>query len=339
MKNFLKRTPPHRILGWVLILILLVTMPVSADVGDNLNGWLINFLGYGKEGSTPNDYGGSLVERVNYLEKQQQAICSKTDSLATKEQIKNLATKEDVENVSKAANASYNLYVYIPKNVATGNYDGQRVTITSSSGSQNATATLRDDGVNYSATLYFNFNGNCRLNFTILCNSAVYGVQVPVAISATGQEQILWNKGYYSDQYSWDFIHQICSNNLTNRFFDAGNVLRGGWYITNIQNSFLQIWRKTDLGRKDWEGANSVASNYWQTFNAENGTNVAYSSGALSYNELWSGWLCSNRGTGFDYWTATVEGGNNSYFVDDDSVIRVHYNAYDHCCCPAVWIH
>ena len=43
-------------------------MSVSADVGDNLNGWLINFIGYGKENAVPADYGGSLVERMNYLE-------------------------------------------------------------------------------------------------------------------------------------------------------------------------------------------------------------------------------------------------------------------------------
>ena len=68
MKKFWKETPPHRFLAWVLVLTILLGMPVSADVGDNLNGWLINFLGYGKENNTPDNYGGSIVERLNYLE-------------------------------------------------------------------------------------------------------------------------------------------------------------------------------------------------------------------------------------------------------------------------------
>ena len=114
----------------MLILALLFSVPVYADVGDNLNGWLIDFLGYGKQDSVPSTYGGSLVERVNFLENENQFLKSQIASLGTKTdalgvKVNNLATKEDVENVSKAANASYNLYVYIPKNIATGNYDAE----------------------------------------------------------------------------------------------------------------------------------------------------------------------------------------------------------------------
>lgn len=322
-------------------------MPVSADVGDNLNGWLINFLGYGKEGSTPNDYGGSLVERVNYLEKQQQAICSKTDSLATKEQIKNLATKEDVENVSKAANASYNLYVYIPKNVATGNYDGQRVTITSSSGSQNATATLRDDGVNYSATLYFNFSGNCRLDFNVLSKTTTFGITLPVTINATGQEQILWQRGSFSDKYSLDFVHQICSNNQAELFFSPGNKLENGWSIVNTESNGIKTWYNGWSFQNimcSWNGAYAMAGSYFVEWNSENtGLPItAYKSELLSYAEA-QVMTCRDRELGYSsYWTSTLTGINktvyyvacgNGFFDSRDRDDGLSY------CCPGVWIH
>lgn len=318
-------------------------MPVSADVGDNLNGWLINFLGYGKESSVPADYGGSLIERMNYLEKQQQ-------NLVTKEQIKDLATKEDVENFSKAANASYNLYVYIPKDEATGNYDGQKVTITSSSGNQNSTATLRDDGKNYSARLYFDFNGSCKLKFNMIYNSATNEVQLPVSISTTGQEQKLWEKGRFTNQYSWEFIHEICSNNQAGRFFNVGDAISGNWYIINNQGASLQIWRKANVTGKDvfgndtdympWDTANSTANSYWQTFNNVNNTNVAYSSGLLSYNELNSGWLANNRTTGSEYWSATPYGDAVHWSVLHNGNLHNNSSNYsNHVCCPSVWIH
>ena len=348
------------ILGWVLALVLLVAMPVSADVGDNLNGWLINFLGYGKESSVPSNYGGSLVERINFLEKQQEDLqasvatkdqvndlvtktdnlVARTDGLVTK--TNNLATKEDVENISKAANASYNLYVYIPKDIATGNYDGQKVTITSSSGNQNSTATLRDDGVNYSATLYFNFLGNCRLNFNMLYNSIVNGMQLPVTISATGQEQRLWEKGKFTDQYSWDFVHEICSNNKANQFFNAGNKLGNGWTVVNTSASEIKIWHKSipNLGDVNLSTANSTAGNYAATWNSNNsGLPVhATRSELLSISEAKT-MAQGDRATGFYYWTSTGLGNGRSFFVYPEGS---SYDAPDDTtigCCPAVWIH
>ena len=59
-------------------------MSVSADVGDNLNGWLIAFLGYGKENNTPDNYGGSVVERLNYLEARQAENTDQIDSMSEK---------------------------------------------------------------------------------------------------------------------------------------------------------------------------------------------------------------------------------------------------------------
>lgn len=348
------------ILGWVLALVLLVAMPVSADVGDNLNGWLINFLGYGKESNVPSNYEGSLVERINFLEKQQEdlranvatkdqvndlaiktdSLVAKTDGLVTK--TNNLATKEDVENISKAANASYNLYVYIPKDIATGNYDGQKVTITSSSGNQNSTATLRDDGVNYSATLYFNFSGNCRLNFNMLYNSIVNGVQLPVTISATGQEQKLWEKGKFSEQYSWDFIHEICSNNKANQFFNAGNKLGNGWTVVNTSASEVKIWHKSipNLGDMNWSSANSTAGNYAATWNSNNsGLPVhATRSELLSYDEAET-MAQGDRKTRFLYWTSTGYSNCNHWYVHADGGVNGTNDSFSCGCCPAVWIH
>ena len=319
MKNW-KHTPPRMILGWVLVLVLLAVAPVSADVGDNLNGWLINFLGYGKEDSVPSDYGGSLVERMNFLEKQQQDLSAK------------VATKEDVENASKAANASYNLYVYIPKDVATGNYDGQPVTIISASGNQRSSAILRDDGTNYSATLYFNFSGNCNLSYNGIFNGQQYAATRGVVIDTTGKEQILLARN------SLDFAHTVCSAGAANQYFSQGNVLENGWTVVNTQSNALQLWRKTNLGNNTWSGVYSVANSYWQTFNRENNTNVAYSSGFLSKNQLESGWLASNRTAGFHYWTATEYSGGYWYVRYDGSFgSGLHYDDGIGCC-PAVWI-
>ena len=353
------------ILGWVLALVLLVAMPVSADVGDNLNGWLINFLGYGKESNVPSNYEGSLVERINFLEKQQEdlranvatkdqvndlaiktdSLVAKTDGLVTK--TNNLATKEDVENISKAANASYNLYVYIPKDIATGNYDGQKVTITSSSGNQNSTATLRDDGVNYSATLYFNFVGNCRLNFNVLCNTTAFGVTLPVTISATGQEQKLWEKGKFSEQYSWDFIHEICSNNKANQFFNAGNKLGNGWTVVNTESNGIKTWYNGWSFQNimcSWNGAYAMAGSYFVEWNSENtGLPItAYKSELLSYAEALT-MTCDDRKLGYlTYWTSTLTGINETVYY-----VACGNGFFDSCdrddglshCCPAVWIH
>lgn len=331
----------------MLVLALLFSAPVYADVGDNLNGWLIDFLGYGKQDSVPSTYGGSLVERVNFLENENQFLKSQIASLGTKTdalgvKVNNLATKEDVENVSKAANASYNLYVYIPKNIATGNYDGQRVTITSASGNQNSSAILRDDGVNYSAMLYFNFVGNCRLNFNVLCNSAANGVQLPVTISATGKEQILWQRGNFSEQYSLDFIHQICSSGKVNQFLYSNNMLKNGWTVIGTQSNAVWLWRgKTEI-TTDWGNASNYAATYYQQFNNENETDIAYSSGLLSRIELLP--VLANTEVRFsDYcgWTSSAFENDPDFHYDMDNsrYVSAIPNTCLRACCPAVWIH
>lgn len=333
------RDKPWQFLTCILVLVLLLSAPVYADVGDNLNGWLIDFLGYGKQDTVPSTYGGSLVERVNFLENENQFLKDQIASLGTKAD--NLATKEDVENVSKAANASYNLYVYIPKDVATGNYDGQKVTITSSSGNQNSTAILRDDGKNYSTTLYFNFSGNCKLNFDMLCNSIVNGVQLPVTISATGQEQKLWNKGEFSDQYSWDFVHEICSSNKANQIFNAGDKLKNGWSIVNTSASEIKIWNKSipNLGNMAWGSANSTAGNYATTWNNSNSglPVIASRSELLSKSEAET-MSQGDRTTGFDYWTSTGNSRGNHWSVNSDGSLTSNNDSNSYGCCPGIWI-
>ena len=304
--------------------------PASATVvSDNLSGWLIGFLGYGKEDSTPDEYGGSLIERVNFLESENRALKNQMDKLSNKADT--LATKEDVENVSKAANASYNLFVYIPKNIATGNYAGQQVRITSTSGNQNSTATLRDDGTNYSTTLYFNFRGNCRLNFNVLCHT-----------SGAGQEQLLWKRGSFSEQYSFDFIHQICSSNQAELFFSPGNKLGNGWTVIGTQSNAVWLWKGKTVITTDWENASNYAATYYQQFNNENETDIAYSSGLLSKIEFLP--VLENTEARFSDgygWTSSAFENDPDfhYVIDNGRYASAIPNTSLRACCPAVWIH
>lgn len=325
---------------------MLTSQVTNAGVSDSLGlGSIAVFLGLAAPDSVRTDYGGTLVERVNYLEQQNKklteqneslaaqmaGLTTKTDNLATKEQIKDLATKEDVENVSKAANASYNLYVYIPKNIATGNYDGQKVTITSSSGNQNSSATLRDDGVNYSATLYFNFNGNCRLNYNILGNNVSAATEIHVTVSATGQEKQLL---VCEDP---NFAHVMCQSGIADRFYTAGIVLNNGWTVVSVQNNALQLWRKSSIGKMIDYCAQDTANKYWQTYNAENGTNAAFSSGQFSRSELGSGWVAGNKPARVYFWTSTYDSGRAEYLCCSDGTF--YYCVEEAECLPYVWIH
>ena len=78
---------------------MLLSSTSYAGVTDNLNGWLVQFLGVGNEEEVPDEYGGSLVERVNFLEKENREL------------------KEMIEAQADASSTSCNLFVYIP-NVA-----------------------------------------------------------------------------------------------------------------------------------------------------------------------------------------------------------------------------
>lgn len=83
MKKFWKETPPPCILGkgfMLGIVFAIVSASIAtADVGDNTGlACIAEFLGIGSATSTPATYGGSIVERLNYLEKN----CATKDDLA-----------------------------------------------------------------------------------------------------------------------------------------------------------------------------------------------------------------------------------------------------------------
>ena len=68
--------PPHVFLkgivaGLLSAVVIMTALPTTASVGDNLNGAILNILGYGRETSLPseNSYrGASIAEKLNYLE-------------------------------------------------------------------------------------------------------------------------------------------------------------------------------------------------------------------------------------------------------------------------------
>ena len=319
----------------------------QAAVGDNIGTAVIEqTIGSWEDASDAHSVMGLLkliIEKISAQLEKLNALETKVDALDTKMDLQTVSLQESIENMGQAANASYNLYVYIPKSITQSNYSGQQVKITSASGNQNATATLRDDGTNYSTTLYFNFSGNCKLNFSIISASDTCAVELPVTISATGQEQQLWKKGQYSDKYPLSFVHDVCAANRATEFFETGNNLTCGWTIANFGtdnegNQALQLWRKTNLGNAVWSSANSTATSYWNTFNSGNSTTVAYKSGLLSKTEVESGWLASNRTTGFNYWLETPYGSGFHWIVNGGGV-GSDSDSYSNGCAPAVWIH
>ena len=253
--------------------------------------------------------------------------------------------QSSIENIGQSVNANYGLYVYIPKSITQSNYAGQQISITSTSGNQHSVATLREDGTNYSTTLYFNFNGACKLNFNVLGPTQACAVELPVTINATGQEQQLWQKGQYTTSYPMDFVHDICQGNRATEFFNTGDLLSCGWNISNFGadnngRHALQLWRKLDIKDCYWVDANSTAQNYWGTFNSENYTTIAFKSGLLSQEEVKSGWLASNRRTGFNYWLEDRCTDERHYYVPSNGDLG--YSDYDYRsypCLPAVWIH
>lgn len=334
-----------------LAAVLVILQPAcfsQAAVGDNIETAVIEqTIGSWEDTSAAHSVIGLLkliIEKITVQLEKLDALETKVDALDTKMDLQTVSLQESIENSTQAANASYNLYVYIPKSITQSNYSGQQVRITSASGNQNATATLRDDGTNYSTTLYFNFSGNCKLNFTVLSSLETCAVELPVTISATGQEQQLWKKGQYSDKYPLSFVHDICAANRATEFFEAGNNLSCGWTISNFGtdddgNQALQLWRKTNLGNAVWSSANSTATSYWNTFNSSNSTTVAYKSGLLSKSEVESGWLASNRTTGFTYWLETLSSSGTHWLVGGGGGVNDSGDSNSYGCAPAVWIH
>lgn len=72
----LQNETPHVFLkgivaGLLSAVVIMTALPTTASVGDNLNGAILNILGYGRETSLPseNSYrGASIAEKLNYLE-------------------------------------------------------------------------------------------------------------------------------------------------------------------------------------------------------------------------------------------------------------------------------
>ena len=308
--------------------------PVKADIFDNAgNAVLEQTIGSWSD----TEQSHSVIGLLRLIISKISAFDTKLVALDEKIDTQTRTLQSSIENIGQAANASYNLYVYISKSCSLADYSGQQIRITSASGNQTATATLRDDGTNYSATLYFNFSGSCRLNYNLLSSTQTYAVGLPVTINATGQEQnLVKSDGYH---YTLDFVHIVCSDNKAANYLAVGEVLACGWTVANVNSNEVQLWRKSNLDDRYWSSANSLAQSYYNTFNAENGTNVAFKSGLLSKSEVESGWLASNRATGFGYWLETAHSGGIHYYVNTDG--SVNYNSDNNSlgCCPAVWIH
>lgn len=108
--------------------------------------------------------------KIESLEARVEAMDKKIDLQTT-------SLQESMQDSFAAANASYNLFVYIPKTDALADYTDRTITITSESGNQASATTLKDTGTIYSSTIYFNFSGNCQLTWT--------------AVNALGEEYVL----------------------------------------------------------------------------------------------------------------------------------------------------
>ena len=331
-KNFKKQ-----LIAFAMSCVLLFSssaIPSRADVTDNAETALLEQT-VGSWSDT--DQSHSVIGLLRLIITKLSRFDSRFDSLDAKIEAKTAALQTSIENIGQSVNASYNLYVYIPKSCALADYSGQQIRITSTSGNQNASATLRDDGNNYSTTLYFNFSGSCRLNYNLLSSTQTCAVELPVTINATGQEQNLVKSDGY--RYTLDYVHVICSDNRAADYLSAGDVLACGWTVVNVNSNAVQLWRKTNLGDVTWSSANSTAQSYYNTFNAENRTNVSFKSGLLSKSEVESGWLAGNRVTGAYYWLETLHSSGYHWCVNDDGGVGGYGDSASYGCFPAVWIH
>lgn len=321
-----------------------------ADVTDNISTAVIEqTVGTWDDTKESHTVIGLLRQIIDKLATQFDKLASletKVGTLDEKIDLQTVSLTESIEGISQAANASYTLYVYIPKSEALVDYSGQRVTITSSSGNQSAYATLRDDGTNYSTTLYFNFSGNCTLSYKFLyTTNDTVDYRTTVNIAATGQEQKLVSSNFTT---AWGPIHNILqageaeANGLTT----PGTALPDGWYVVSSGKEngkdTLFIWKKQNLGNMIWSSANNTATSYYNTFNSGYDTpNLAYSSRLLSYDEVYNGtWIKDNRTTGFNYWLETANSSGGHWIVySDGSVSNYTYDSGSYGCCPGVWIH
>ena len=189
------------LLACLMIAVSFPPSAVQAEVTDNIGTAVIEqTIGSWEDTSDAHSVIGLLrliIEKIVAQLQKLDELEAKVDILDDKIDVQTTSLQESIENSAKAANASHNLYVYIPKTQALADYSGQKVKLTSETGNQNSSAVLRDDGTNYSATLYFNFSGNCKLNYVAKNESDdPFDITETVNITSPGQEYQLGSTAY-----------------------------------------------------------------------------------------------------------------------------------------------
>ncbi|MCI7131444.1 MAG: hypothetical protein MSA09_13035 [Lachnospiraceae bacterium] len=118
-----------------------------------------------------------IIDKITTQLGKIESLETRVEAMDKKIDLQTTSLQESIESSFVTATASYNLFVYIPKTEALADYTNQKITLTSESGNQASATTLKDTGMNYSSTIYFNFSGNCQLTWT--------------AINALGDEYVL----------------------------------------------------------------------------------------------------------------------------------------------------
>lgn len=242
----------------------------------------------------------------------------------------------------KLGSASYRYRFFLPKTDAlVDRYAGEQITI--SNGSDSEVATLRDGGENYSTTVYANFTGSSTLRYNLLSQTYTStAVSRAVTLSNNGSTALLSTN--LLTGWSWDFVHEVCEAGVANKYLSDGYSLPDSWYIIGSQQSgSVRIWKKTNIGNAMWSTANSNAQAYYSTFNTTYAdlSVTATSSGLLTYSDVTSGWLNSNRTTGVSYWLETAYSSDTHYCVGSNGVVNVTFgvDSTSHGCFPGIWIH
>lgn len=301
-KKFNSASPPQGSKGFVAgclvtAVLTLAMQPTNAAVGDNLDSAftvLADWLGMNKEDNVPLEdefETASLVEKVNYLERRVNVVDNKIDQ-QTEELL------ESIDTGIVAATAPYNLYVYFPKDEALSDYTDEVVSIISNTGNQVATSKLKDDGVNYSTKIYFDFAGDCTLKYNLInSNKDKIAAVLPINIDKTGLEQ---NLNLPPKDLAWETIHNILQSNSAEDFklSVAGTELPGSCFVQgattdNEGNYALKLWKRASIGSGSYSGSCSIASNYKATLNSAAGCDIAYSSRIIEYNEVNTNLRCN----------------------------------------------
>ena len=323
------------------------TIFVQAAVTDNIStSAMEQKLGTWDDTSETHSIIGLLrliIEKISAHLEKLDALNAKVEELDTKIDLQTVSLEQRIDDSTQAANASYNLYVYIPKTTALADYSGQQVKITSNSGNQHATATLRDDGTNYYATLYYNFSGYCKLSYNLLNHDGLeFSTVEPVTISESSQEYQLADLTVAPKDMSWHTIHSILQANLAEEFglTDDGTILPENWFVigtgTNNGTYALRIWRKAAVYEGCWAVSNNTANAYYTTFNSRAECDIAYSSGLMSQTDIKTGYLASHWNSSKIYWLSTP--GGSGHLAASDGIYGYDDNAYSLCCFPYIWI-